>query len=234
VPATSTEPIPRARSRASSGRFARATAAVVRETHRRFKLPSRGVTPDLTTPFRAVAKSGVDALKSRGLARTAEELQKIPTTERAPIAELVIHAHVYENDRAHNRFQNASTAGDADPSNDFPDQNYLISGRFVSGANGIRTRDLLRAKQALSQLSYGPDRGSSLDRARSAQRQRSAVEVEVLWRTLLEPQPIVVWRVLQELRRLFEHVLPLCARFLFELDVELCGLPARVVGGRLP
>ena len=45
VPATSTEPIPRARSRASSGRFARATAAVVRETHRRFKLPSRGVTP---------------------------------------------------------------------------------------------------------------------------------------------------------------------------------------------
>jgi hypothetical protein len=27
----------------------------------------------------------------------------------------------------------------------------------LSGANGIRTRDLLLAKQALSQLSYGPD-----------------------------------------------------------------------------
>src|SRR5437588_11238496 len=33
---------------------------------------------------------------------------------------------------------------------------------FASGANGIRTRDLLLAKQALSQLSYGPDPGSSL------------------------------------------------------------------------
>jgi hypothetical protein len=29
---------------------------------------------------------------------------------------------------------------------------------FLYGANGIRTRDLLLAKQALSQLSYGPDR----------------------------------------------------------------------------
>ena len=31
-----------------------------------------------------------------------------------------------------------------------------------SGANGIRTRDLLLAKQALSQLSYGPDPRASL------------------------------------------------------------------------
>ena len=31
-----------------------------------------------------------------------------------------------------------------------------ICRHFASGANGIRTRDLLRAKQALSQLSYGP------------------------------------------------------------------------------
>ena len=33
---------------------------------------------------------------------------------------------------------------------------------FRDGANGIRTRDLLLAKQALSQLSYGPDSGASL------------------------------------------------------------------------
>jgi hypothetical protein len=31
---------------------------------------------------------------------------------------------------------------------------------FRSGAEGIRTPDLRRAKAALSQLSYGPDRGS--------------------------------------------------------------------------
>jgi hypothetical protein len=36
------------------------------------------------------------------------------------------------------------------------------SSHCASGANGIRTRDLLLAKQALSQLSYGPDSGSSL------------------------------------------------------------------------
>ena len=33
-----------------------------------------------------------------------------------------------------------------------------ITGTFPNGANGIRTRDLLLAKQALSQLSYGPVR----------------------------------------------------------------------------
>src|SRR5260370_40073121 len=32
------------------------------------------------------------------------------------------------------------------------------------------------------------------------------VEVEVAWRTLLEPEPVVVRRVLQELGRLLEHV----------------------------
>jgi hypothetical protein len=35
-------------------------------------------------------------------------------------------------------------------------RNSPVCRRFVSGANGIRTRDLLLAKQALSQLSYGP------------------------------------------------------------------------------
>src|SRR5437764_13031039 len=37
---------------------------------------------------------------------------------------------------------------------------------FLHGANGIRTRDLLLAKQALSQLSYGPGVGASLDVSR--------------------------------------------------------------------
>ena len=39
-----------------------------------------------------------------------------------------------------------------------------------------------------------------------------AVEVEVLRRTLLEPQSVVVGRVLKELRRLLEHVVVFAAR----------------------
>ena len=66
---------------------------------------------------------------------------------------------------------------------------------FASGANGIRTRDLLLAKQALSQLSYGPVLRASLEAGRGAGR-GSFVEVEVLRRTLLEPQAVVVGRVL--------------------------------------
>jgi hypothetical protein len=49
------------------------------------------------------------------------------------------------------------------------DKKALISRKIGSGANGIRTRDLLRAKQALSQLSYGPFR-PSLTAAICAQR----------------------------------------------------------------
>ena len=36
---------------------------------------------------------------------------------------------------------------------------YLQTNYFWSGAEGIRTPDLRRAKAALSQLSYGPDVG---------------------------------------------------------------------------
>ena len=66
---------------------------------------------------------------------------------------------------------------------------------FRDGANGIRTRDLLRAKQALSQLSYGPDLLASLE-ARPQAGCGSLVEVEVLGRTLLKPQAVVIGRVL--------------------------------------
>ncbi len=41
-------------------------------------------------------------------------------------------------------------------------QKVVISRHAANGANGIRTRDLLLAKQALSQLSYGPDSRASL------------------------------------------------------------------------
>src|SRR5580692_10999959 len=61
----------------------------------------------------------------------------------------------------------------------------------------------------------------------STRRPDSAVEVEVLRRLLLEPQPIVVRRVLQELRRLLEHVFSLRAVVLLRtecvLDVVLDG-----------
>jgi hypothetical protein len=36
-------------------------------------------------------------------------------------------------------------------------ENLLICRQFASGANRDRTGDLLLAKQALSQLSYGPE-----------------------------------------------------------------------------
>ncbi len=94
---------------------------------------------------------------------------------------------------------------------------------FASGANRDRTGDLLLAKQALSQLSYGPFagecrcrrarpradvlRGSSLA---TVPCDASAVEVEVPRWALLKPQPVVLGRILQEVRRLFEHVLRLC------------------------
>ncbi len=67
----------------------------------------------------------------------------------------------------------------------------------LGGASRDRTGDLLLAKQALSQLSYGPD-GPSL-----------VVEVEVARGALLEPEPVVIRRVLEEVGRLLEHVLTL-------------------------
>jgi hypothetical protein len=47
-----------------------------------------------------------------------------------------------------------------------------VSRHSSSGANGIRTRDLLLAKQALSQLSYGPDSGASLGNQPSKSKSR--------------------------------------------------------------
>src|SRR5215204_2246038 len=49
--------------------------------------------------------------------------------------------------------------------------------KYSSGAEGIRTPDLRRAKAALSQLSYGPfDRGMSLRAAREFFNARGAVQ----------------------------------------------------------
>ena len=91
----------------------------------------------------------------------------------------------------------------------------LFSRAFRDGANRDRTGDLLLAKQALSQLSYGPKCLKFNARSRSCPSRPvvpsagSAVEVEVLRRALLEPEPVVLRRVLQELRCLLEHVLVL-------------------------
>jgi hypothetical protein len=78
----------------------------------------------------------------------------------------------------------------------------------IYGANRDRTGDLLLAKQALSQLSYGPkaseSRGSA---ARPNAKPELLVEVEVPWRALLEPEPLLLGRIAQELGRLLEHVL---------------------------
>ena len=71
-----------------------------------------------------------------------------------------------------------------------------FAGAFKGGASRDRTGDLLLAKQALSQLSYGPGADSSL-----------TVEIEVPGWALLEPQPVVIRRVLEEVRGLLEHVL---------------------------
>src|SRR5260370_14987321 len=69
------------------------------------------------------------------------------------------------------------------------------------------------------------------------------VEVEVAWRTLLEPEPVVVRRVLQELGRLLEHVVFLRPSLrialggfslprMFGFDVVFGGLLAEVILGQ--
>ena len=57
-----------------------------------------------------------------------------------------------------------------------------------------------------------------------------AVEVEVARRPLLEPEPVVIRRVLEKLGRLLEHVVSIPLRGLRGLDVELGGLFAEMVG----
>jgi hypothetical protein len=44
----------------------------------------------------------------------------------------------------------------------------------------------------------------------------SAVEIEIAWRLLLEPEPVVVGRVLKEVGRFLEDVVALLARFLLD------------------
>jgi hypothetical protein len=62
----------------------------------------------------------------------------------------------------------------------------------------------------------------------------SALEVEVLWRALLEPEPIVLGRVLEKLRRLLEHVIGLLGRLVERMfDVEFGGLVPDVLRRRL-
>ncbi len=56
-----------------------------------------------------------------------------------------------------------------------------------------------------------------------ASRPPSAVEVEVSRRPLLEPKPIVLWGVLEELRCLLEHVLVERLALQMLLYVELAG-----------
>ena len=69
--------------------------------------------------------------------------------------------------------------------------------------------------------------------------ERLAVEVEVARRALLEPEPVVIRRVLEELGRLLQHVLVDWCRLVVlvgrrRLDVELRGriglLVRRLVG----
>ena len=82
-------------------------------------------------------------------------------------------------------------------------------GRSASGAKRDRTADLLRAKQALSQLSYGPFQSEFRPRRRRRWfsgrlvQWVSAVEVEVLGRSLLKPEAVVLRSVVKEVRRLF-------------------------------
>ena len=47
-----------------------------------------------------------------------------------------------------------------------PESKILLGRNFSSGASRDRTGDLLLAKQALSQLSYGPAAGECSNRAR--------------------------------------------------------------------
>ncbi len=56
-----------------------------------------------------------------------------------------------------------------------------------------------------------------------AGRPPSAVEVEVPRRALLEPEPIVLWGVLQELRCLLEDILVYGLALQVLLHVELAG-----------
>ena len=83
----------------------------------------------------------------------------------------------------------------------------LVCSYFYSGASRDRTGDLLLAKQALSQLSYGPVGGESSRGRGLLDDGGLAVEVEVARRALLEPQPIVLGRVLEELGCLLEYIL---------------------------
>ncbi len=75
-------------------------------------------------------------------------------------------------------------------------------GTFVDGASRNRTGDLVLAKHALSQLSYGPVHSE----CRALPGRSSAVEVEISRRALLEPELVVVGCVLEGLERFLQYV----------------------------
>jgi hypothetical protein len=144
-------------SRSSSGRFGRATAAVVRKTHPCLKCPSRGVIPDLPTPIQiqAVTKSGVDALKSRGTRAIRKENfgYRSPTGTRRASARSTRRT----TPSFPGGFQDASIVAAIGPDDGCPPvRSPQLPGNSLHGASRDRTGDLLLAKQALSQLSYGP------------------------------------------------------------------------------
>jgi hypothetical protein len=90
----------------------------------------------------------------------------------------------------------------------------------MNGASRDRTGDLLLAKQALSQLSYGPAPPSVGQRWPLGSPEESApgrpsrpvedgllVEIEVARGALLEPEPLLLWCIAEEVGSLLEHVL---------------------------
>jgi hypothetical protein len=92
-----------------------------------------------------------------------------------------------------------------------------LPGISTNGASRDRTGDLLLAKQALSQLSYGPVISECRATASSHTGRYAAlygcpgdcllVEVEVARRPLLEPEALLLGCIAQEVGSLLEHVL---------------------------
>ena len=127
------------------------------EGRRRPGAGGRG-TSGLTTGIQPVAKPGVEACTVLSRAETENSLWSwSPAHERTArrpttTSQSVVEAHL--DTRA--SITLPSTRLRRPRATDQADRNYAICRHFVSGANRDRTGDLLLAKQALSQLSYGP------------------------------------------------------------------------------
>ena len=112
----------------------------------------RGLTPDLATAIQAVAKSGVEAGRTGAVTRITD----LPFGEAAPQAAAGPRRHPgsttsgASGGRVSGGFHNASIEarnGYCEHGDDL--QKEPLSGTFSNGANGIRTHDLLLAKQAV-------------------------------------------------------------------------------------